>query len=194
MIGTLLKDTYQIEAELGKGGMGDVYIARHKTLPRRFAVKFLRLPDEAPAGLLERFEREAMIASGLGHPNIVEVIDFDRQPDGSPFIVMELLEGETLAARLKKGLLSRATVAAIVRQTADEPGPDVHGRRPEPLQYGPSIGNRQASDPVEQRIAVDDGHGLPVLVQFVANHLADLDPSKVHWISDVQRAEACSPQ
>jgi len=103
MIGTLLKDTYRVVEPLSEGGMGTLYVAEHKTLPKRYAVKVLKSAGKASTELLTRFEREARIASGLGHPNIVEVLDFDRQPDGSPFIVMELLDGEDLAARLYDG-------------------------------------------------------------------------------------------
>lgn len=82
--------------------MGEVYVAEHKTLPRRFAVKFLKVED-ASEELLARFEREARIASGLAHPNIVDVVDFDETSEGRPFIVMEMLEGEDLASRIRSG-------------------------------------------------------------------------------------------
>ena len=117
MIGTLLKDTYRVVQPLGEGGMGTLYVAEHKTLPKRYAVKVLKSAEKASPELLTRFEQEARIASGLGHPNIVEVLDFDRQPDGSPFIVMELLDGEDLAARLAKhGALEPAALLPLCRQ------------------------------------------------------------------------------
>ncbi len=117
MIGTLLKDTYRVVEPLGEGGMGTLYVAEHKTLPKRYAVKVLKSADKASDELLARFEREARIASGLGHPNIVEVLDFDQQPDGSPFIVMELLDGEDLATRLAKGgPLEPAALLPLCRQ------------------------------------------------------------------------------
>jgi hypothetical protein len=117
MRGTLLKSTYRILSELGKGGMGTVYLAEHKTLLRKFAVKFLNIKEDASAETLRRFQDEAMIASGLGHPNIVEVLDFDWHPDGTPFIVMELLDGEDLASRRQRlGRMSPAVLAPIARQ------------------------------------------------------------------------------
>jgi len=117
MIGQHLKDTYRIVSEIGAGGMGTVYVAEHKTLPRRFAVKFLKAASASSAETLARFEREAMIASGLGHPNIVEVVDFDRTPEGDPFIVMELLDGEDLAARIAGGgAMAPKTLLPLARQ------------------------------------------------------------------------------
>src|SRR3712207_3986285 len=92
-IGTTV-DKYTIVRLLGRGGMGAVYEARHAKLARRFAIKFL-LPDLAqkPA-ILRRFENEAKAAGGLEHPNLVAVTDFGAAHDGSPYIVMEFLQGE----------------------------------------------------------------------------------------------------
>ena len=77
MLGTILKDTYRITKPLGSGGMGTVFVAEHLKLPRKFAVKFINKVQQESPELLKRFEREATIASGLGHPNIVDVVDFD---------------------------------------------------------------------------------------------------------------------
>jgi tRNA A-37 threonylcarbamoyl transferase component Bud32 len=101
-IGTVLHGTYQIEAPLGAGGMGMVFRARHLRTGRLYAIKTL-LPDarflpDARA----RFEREATAASAIGHPNIIGVHDFNETPDGTHYIVMDLLEGETLEQRLSR--------------------------------------------------------------------------------------------
>jgi serine/threonine-protein kinase len=116
-IGMLLQETYRLERLLGKGGMGAVYEASHARLDRRFAVKLLVPEAAADKVALARFQREARITSGLGHPHIVEVIDFNLTPDGEPYIVMELLQGESLDARLeRRAWLDLAETASIMRQ------------------------------------------------------------------------------
>jgi eukaryotic-like serine/threonine-protein kinase len=95
---------YEIAASLGAGGMGEVYRARDTRLDRSVAVKILpaHLSDRPEAG--ERFEREARTISSLNHPHICQLHDVGQQ-DGVRYLVMELLEGETLADRLKRGPL-----------------------------------------------------------------------------------------
>jgi predicted Ser/Thr protein kinase len=92
-VGTILHDTYRIEEELGRGGMGRVFAASHTRLPRRFAVKVLMGATDEQA--LRRFKREAEICSAIGHQHIVEVFDFN-EVEGQPYIVMELLHGDSL--------------------------------------------------------------------------------------------------
>src|SRR5687768_15537815 len=91
--GTILRDTYRILRLVGEGGMGEVYEATHARLAGRYAVKVLRKAVSANADALARFRREAETTSALRHPNIVHVVDFDMAPDGSPYLVMEFLEG-----------------------------------------------------------------------------------------------------
>ena len=93
---------YQVTREIGRGAMGVVYEAMHKALGRRVAVKTLLEEMSANVQLGERFEREARAASAIGHPHIVDVFDLGRTQDGLLFMVMELLDGESLAATLKK--------------------------------------------------------------------------------------------
>src|ERR1700682_3302445 len=96
---------YEVIAPLGAGGMGEVYRATDTRLDRTVAIKILpdHLSDNPEAR--QRFEREARAISSLNHPNICTLHDVGHQ-DGTDFLVMEYLEGETLADRLMKGPLS----------------------------------------------------------------------------------------
>jgi serine/threonine protein kinase len=94
--------------------MGVVYETQHVRLPRRFAVKILARPvDSETTPTLARFRREAEIASTLAHPHIVEVFDYQVAESGAPYLVMELLEGEDLADRLKR--VGRIGIVAAIR-------------------------------------------------------------------------------
>src|SRR6187397_1105633 len=88
---------YEIVSPLGAGGMGEVYRARDTRLHRDVAVKILPAGYAADPERLERFEQEARAAAALNHPNILAVFDVG-QHDSAPFIVSELLEGQTLRA------------------------------------------------------------------------------------------------
>ena len=105
---------YETLAPLGAGGMGEVYRARDTRLGREVAVKVLPASYSQDADRLRRFEQEARAASALNHPNIVTLHDIGQQ-DGSPYVVTELLEGETLRSRLAAGAISprKATDYAI---------------------------------------------------------------------------------
>ena len=100
--GDLLDGKYQITREIGRGAMGVVYEALHMALGRRVAVKTLLEEMSANVQLGERFQREARAASAIGHPHIVDVFDLGRTLDGLLFMVMELLDGESLAETLKR--------------------------------------------------------------------------------------------
>ncbi|OGQ85631.1 MAG: hypothetical protein A2289_06760 [Deltaproteobacteria bacterium RIFOXYA12_FULL_58_15] len=103
-IGTILADTYRIESKLAQGGMGAVFVARHVRLSqRRVAIKILFDSFAGSKEVRARFRREAEICAALSHPNIVSVTDWNELADGSPFLVMELLEGEDLKARMARG-------------------------------------------------------------------------------------------
>src|SRR5437762_3146517 len=96
---------YEIVALLGQGGMGEVYRGRDSRLARDVAIKVL-LPDFATdPDRLQRFEAEARAAGRLNHPNILAIHDIGTH-DGSPYIVSEVLEGETMRDRLAAGPLS----------------------------------------------------------------------------------------
>lgn len=100
--GTVLGGAYRIEEPLGEGGMGAVFAARHLRTGRRYAVKTILAGAKATEADIRRFEREATAASALGHPGIVQVHDFNVAPGGIFYLVMDLLEGETLTARLAR--------------------------------------------------------------------------------------------
>src|SRR5215831_9341608 len=93
---------YEILAPLGAGGMGEVYRAKDPRLKRDVAIKVLPASYSQDAERLRRFEQEAQAAGGLNHPNITAVYDIGTE-NGAPYIVSELLDGETLRARLAGG-------------------------------------------------------------------------------------------
>jgi serine/threonine protein kinase len=110
--------TYTIERELGRGGMGAVYVGSHSLLGRRAAIKVLLPELSRNQAVVNRFFNEARAATAIKHPGIVEIYDFGFATDGSAYIVMELLAGESLADRLRRGRLPLATAIQIARQTA----------------------------------------------------------------------------
>ncbi|HEX2798603.1 MAG TPA: protein kinase, partial [Thermoanaerobaculia bacterium] len=93
---------FRILGKLGEGGMGVVYLAEHPGLGRKAAIKVLRREFAEDKGLVERFMNEARAANAIRHPNIIEVLDSGTTPRGASYLVMELLEGEALSARIKR--------------------------------------------------------------------------------------------
>src|SRR5215470_6147576 len=115
--GTML-GPYEIQAPAGTGGMGEVYKARDTRLDRTVAIKVL--PDElaADSELRQRLEREARSISRLSHAHICRLYDIGRQ-DGTYFLVMEYLEGETLEQRIRRGPLPVSLVLQYAVEIAD---------------------------------------------------------------------------
>jgi serine/threonine protein kinase len=109
---------YQIESLLGAGGMGEVYRARDTRLDRTVAIKILTQGLADTPEVRQRFEREARAVSSLSHPHICVLYDVGNQ-DGIEYLVMEYLEGETLAARIAKGSLTAAELLRYASQIAD---------------------------------------------------------------------------
>ena len=109
---------YEIASPLGAGGMGEVYRARDTRLDRCVAVKILPAHFSCSPELRSRFEREARTLSSVSHPHICHLYDVGSQC-GTDFLVMELLEGETLAARIRKGTLTSTEVLKIGMEIAD---------------------------------------------------------------------------
>ncbi len=104
---------FRLEKKLGSGAMGDVYLGVHTTLGNHVAIKILNAAASAEVAGVERFLNEAHAVAKLGHENIVAVIDQDRLPDGTPFIVMEYVEGENVRDLLSRGPMSFARAARI---------------------------------------------------------------------------------
>jgi serine/threonine protein kinase len=120
---TLLSSRYLLEKRLGRGAMGQVYLARDQNLvTRRVAIKTVRpdiLSDEnlAEGEAIARFEREARAAASIRHPNVVDVTDFGKSPDGVFFLVMEYVEGESLYQLLRReGTLDIGRTVTILGQ------------------------------------------------------------------------------
>ncbi len=117
LVGTVLEGRYRISRILGEGGMGIVYEAFHQRIDRKVAIKVLREDFSRRPDVVERFRREAKSASRIGHPNIVDVMDFGDTPLGSSYFVMEMLEGEDLADLLSREVrLSPSRAVAIAYQ------------------------------------------------------------------------------
>ena len=100
-IGTTLRNKWTLERLIGTGGMAAVYVGAHK-IGRREAIKILHPEIAAEPELRERFEQEAEAVNRFKHPGVVEIRDIDVAEDGAPFLVMELLEGESLYERAKR--------------------------------------------------------------------------------------------
>ncbi len=116
--GTVIRGKYRIERLLGRGGMGTVYLAEHLLLGRVRALKFISSELSQDPALLKRFRREALAASELHHPNVVQVLDLDQAEDGAPFIAMEYIEGEDLCCLLARGHLPVVRALALARGIA----------------------------------------------------------------------------
>ena len=117
MIGTRLSDRFEITGELGRGGMGVVYLARDPVLGRDVAVKMVSLGD-SPEINEERFRREALVVAGLDHPAIVPIFDFGRHQD-SLYFVMPVVRGTTLHDFIGKNSLNLGETLEIIAQIAD---------------------------------------------------------------------------
>ncbi|MGF1466130.1 MAG: protein kinase [Sandaracinaceae bacterium] len=117
-IGAVLKGRYEIEAPLGEGGMAVVYRARNTLVERPVAVKVMNSNLKGDEALRERFRREAKNAAAVAHPNIVDIHDYGEMDDGTPFLVMELLEGETLNKVIDRGPIPPMRVVTLGVQVA----------------------------------------------------------------------------
>ena len=116
LVGRTISDRYRVEKLLGEGGMGAVYQVEHVLMRKRMAIKVLhpemtRLPE-----VVARFEREAMAAAHIEHPNVVTATDFGKLEDGSFFLALEYVEGKSLRDVIAKGRLELGRALHIARQ------------------------------------------------------------------------------
>ncbi len=163
---------YEVTGPLGAGGMGEVYRARDARLDRTVAIKVLSAELAADASARARFEREARAVAALDHPHICGIFDFGDAND-TLFLVMPLLDGQTLAARLEKGPLPVEQALTFATQIADaldkahrqgiaarilpERAPRTKGHAPRSARSHVEVESTQAVRPVgveEQRPAV----------------------------------------
>lgn len=117
LVGRIVGDRYRILGLIGEGGMGAVYEAEHLSVGRRVALKRLHPELATDAHAVSRFQREARAAGASGHEHVVDVLDLGFADDGAPYLVMELLAGESLATRLERvRQLAPQRAAAIAGQ------------------------------------------------------------------------------
>ena len=102
IVGTTIGGRYRIERLLGEGGMGAVYQAEHTLMHKRVAVKVLHPEMSQMPEVVARFEREAMAAAHIEHPNVATATDFGKLDDGSFFLVLEFVEGKSLREAIAK--------------------------------------------------------------------------------------------
>ena len=118
LVGQTIGGRYRIERLLGEGGMGAVYEAEHTLMHKRVAVKVLHAEMSQMSEVVARFEREAMAAAHIEHPNVATATDFGKLDDGSFFLVLEFVEGQSLREAIKKGPFPAARAVRIARQIA----------------------------------------------------------------------------
>jgi serine/threonine-protein kinase len=117
-VGTTLADRYRIDALIGEGGMGRVYAAEHVLMRKRLAIKVLHRELTTMPEVVARFEREAMAAANIDHPNVAAATDFGKLPDGAVFLVLEYVQGKSLRDEIAMGPIAAERALHITRQIA----------------------------------------------------------------------------
>jgi eukaryotic-like serine/threonine-protein kinase len=117
LLETVVNGRYQVVRRLGEGGMSLVYEVHHTSLKRQFALKRLLPQLMHHEEAMVRFEREAELLASLRHPHVIDIIDWDYLPDGTPFMVLEFLHGAHIRVRLDRAPLSWEAIARIGDQT-----------------------------------------------------------------------------
>jgi eukaryotic-like serine/threonine-protein kinase len=120
LVGQVIADRYRVISTLGEGGMGRVYLVEHVRMGRQCAVKVIS-PDLAKSdAAVARFNREAANASQINHSNVAQIYDFGEGPNGTLYLAMEYVEGETLSGMVRReGPLSLRRAAILTKQVAD---------------------------------------------------------------------------
>lgn len=119
---------YVVEGQLGRGGMGRVMRVRHQVLGKAFALKLIKAPIATNPRIREMFYREARLASACSHDNICSIVDFGQDPSFGLFMVMELLDGQTLHSKLRQGGRMAPKVACDIMWQVCEALRYIHGR------------------------------------------------------------------
>jgi serine/threonine protein kinase len=120
LVDSIIADRYHIEKKLGEGGMGAVYLGEHVKMGRKSAIKVMSPAMAADPDAIARFNREAANAARINHPNVCQIYDFGETADGTIYLAMELIEGESLGDVLEReGRLPMPRAIAILEQTAD---------------------------------------------------------------------------
>jgi len=122
LVGRTLSDRYRVDKLVGEGGMGTVYLAEHMLMRKRVAIKVLhpemtRLPE-----VVSRFEREAMAAANIEHPNVAAATDFGKLPNGAFYLVLEYVEGTSLRQAIAQGPMETSRAVHIAEQVASALG------------------------------------------------------------------------
>jgi len=118
LVGVVISDRYKIVRLIGEGGMGAVYQAEHTHMHKRLAIKVLHPEMSHLSEVVARFEREAMAASHIDHPNVATATDFGKLDDGSFFLVLEYVEGTSLREEIARGLFRVRRALRITKQIA----------------------------------------------------------------------------
>jgi serine/threonine-protein kinase len=117
LVGRLVAGRYRVLKPLGEGGMGQVYLAEHEAIEKKIALKVLRPEFSRKEDIVSRFQQEAISASRIKHPNVLEVFDFGRLDGGEAFLAMEFLDGHDLADELSRsGILDPSRALPIAMQ------------------------------------------------------------------------------
>ncbi len=120
LIGSIVADRYHIEKKLGEGGMGAVYLGEHVKMGRKSAIKVMTQSMASDPEAIARFNREAANAARINHPNVCAIYDFGETEDGTIYLAMEFIEGETLSdMQHREGALELDRAAEILRQTGE---------------------------------------------------------------------------
>jgi serine/threonine protein kinase len=174
---------YQIQEQLGQGGMATVYKAYHPALDRHVAIKVMDVALSKEQGFIERFKREARVIAKLDNPHIVPVYDFDEH-NGQPYIVLKFIDGQTLKERMSSSPLSKTEILQIVKAVGDG------------LEYAHKRGILHRDTKPSNVLIASDGKvyltdfGLARLVEGSSSLTGDMILGTPHYISPEQAMNA----